>query len=93
MTILHFAVLLLVLCAGTAVVFTRRIQQQVIIQSFFGLTLTILFVVLKAPGVALSAIVVGAVVIPLMYLLALAKIRDQELDEKSAPEKKEGDNA
>ena len=43
--------------------------------SMFGILLGILFFAVQAPDVALSEIVVGAVALPLMILLALAKIR------------------
>ena len=42
--------------------------------SCVGILLAILFFVLQAPDVALSEIVVGAVALPLMVLLSLAKI-------------------
>jgi len=45
------------------------------VASLFGILLAILFFVLQAPDVALSEIVVGAVALPLMILLSLAKIR------------------
>jgi uncharacterized MnhB-related membrane protein len=70
--------LLLTAVAGTAVVVTREPAHQAIVLSVFGLVLAILFVVLQAPDVGLSQLVVGAAVLPLMVLLALAKVRDQE---------------
>jgi energy-converting hydrogenase B subunit D len=74
-TVLLAAVLLLVAAAGTAVVLTRDPLNQSIIASFFGLLLGLAFLVLQAPDVALSQITVGAVALPLMILLALAKVR------------------
>jgi len=38
--------------------------------------LTTLFVVLQAPDVALSALVASVIVVPMMTLLALAKVRN-----------------
>jgi uncharacterized MnhB-related membrane protein len=49
--------------------------RQAMVASFFGILLAILFFVLQAPDVALSEIVVGAVALPLMVLLSLAKVR------------------
>ncbi|MBO0701299.1 MAG: DUF4040 domain-containing protein [Candidatus Dormibacteraeota bacterium] len=63
--------------AGAAVVLTRRPMQQVVVLSFFGLQLAVLFLTFEAPDVALSAIAVSAVALPLMILLALARIRRQ----------------
>ena len=54
---------------------TRDPLRQAMMASFFGILLAILFFVLQAPDVALSEIVVGAVALPLMILLSLAKIR------------------
>jgi energy-converting hydrogenase B subunit D len=74
-TVLLAAVLLLVAAAGTAVVLVRDPLNQAIMASFFGLLLGLAFLVLQAPDVALSQITVGAVALPLMILLALAKVR------------------
>lgn len=43
----------------------------------YGLTLIVLFLVLQAPDVALSAIVVSSVAFPLVLLAALVKDRDR----------------
>ena len=75
MTVLQAAILLLVAGGGTAVVVTRDPLRQAMMASFFGILLAILFFVLQAPDVALSEIVVGAVALPLMILLSLAKVR------------------
>jgi uncharacterized MnhB-related membrane protein len=72
---LEMSVFLLVAAAGTAVVLTRDPLNQAIVASFYGLILGIMFLVYQAPDVALSQIVVGAVALPLMILLALAKVR------------------
>jgi energy-converting hydrogenase B subunit D len=71
---LQILVLLFVLIAGTAVALTRRPLDQTIGLSFYGLVLALMFFVFQAPDVALSQIAIGAVALPLMILLALAKI-------------------
>jgi len=76
-TVLIAVVLLGVAAAGTATVLTRDPLDQAVVASFFGLLLGVAFLVLQAPDVALSQITVGAVALPLMILLALAKIRRQ----------------
>ena len=73
--VLEVCVFLLVAAAGTAVVLTRDPLNQAIVASFYGLILGIMFFVFQAPDVALSQIAVGAVALPLMILLALAKVR------------------
>lgn len=74
-TFLQVIALLLVAAGGTAVVLDRSPLPQAIAASFYGLLLGILFTLFQAPDVALSQIVVGAVALPLMILLALAKTR------------------
>lgn len=75
MLIMHVAVLAMVALAGTGVALTRDPTCQIISVSFFGLILALFFLLMQAPDVALSQVVVGAVALPLMVLLALAKIR------------------
>ncbi len=77
MTVLQVVALLLVAGGGLLVVTTREPLRQSIVVSGYGLLLAILFFVFQAPDVALSQIVVGAVALPLMILLALAKLRGQ----------------
>jgi energy-converting hydrogenase B subunit D len=64
-------------CA-TSVVLARDPLRQALVASIYGLVLGILFFVFQAPDVALSQTVVGAVALPMMILLALAKIRGGE---------------
>jgi uncharacterized MnhB-related membrane protein len=74
---IELAAMLLAVAAGTGVVTTRDPLPQAIAASFYGTVLAVLFLVLQAPDVALSQIVVGAVLFPLMVLTALAKVRSQ----------------
>lgn len=63
--------------AGWLTATTREPTRQAIMASILGLLLAALFFALQAPDVALSEIVVGAGAIPLMLLLAIAKVRSQ----------------
>jgi energy-converting hydrogenase B subunit D len=63
----------MVAIGGTAVVLTRDPKRQAMVLSIFGVILTIFFLVLQAPDVALSELTVGAVALPLMILVAVAK--------------------
>lgn len=65
----------LVAASGTALVLTRKPEHQVIVSGLFGLALTLLFFALHSPDVALAAIVVSAVGLPLMLVMALARVR------------------
>ena len=78
MNVLQLAVLALVAVSATAVVATRDPLRQAMVASIYGLVLGILFFVYQAPDVALSQTVVGAVALPLMILLALAKVKGGE---------------
>jgi energy-converting hydrogenase B subunit D len=78
MSALQAVVLILVAAAGTAVVLTREPLKQAVVAGVFGLLLAILFFLFEAPDVALSQIVVAGVALPLMVLLALARIREDE---------------
>lgn len=73
--IIQIVLLALVAAGGLGVVLTRDPLRQTVVVSVYGLLLALLFFALQAPDVALSAIVVGTVALPLMILLALAKVR------------------
>jgi energy-converting hydrogenase B subunit D len=77
-TAIQLAAFALAALVGSLVVFTRDPLRQAIVVSAYGLSLTVLFVVLQAPDVALSVVGVGVVALPLMILLAVAKIRERE---------------
>jgi uncharacterized MnhB-related membrane protein len=76
-TLLQAGILVFVAVAGAAVVFNREPASQAIVVSFYGLLLGIMFFVFQAPDVGLSQIVVGAVALPLMILLATARVKKQ----------------
>jgi energy-converting hydrogenase B subunit D len=78
MDALQITVLVLVAVGATAVVLTRRHVHQVLVLSVYGVLLAVLFLVFQAPDVALSALTVGAVILPIVLLLALAKTRKRE---------------
>jgi uncharacterized MnhB-related membrane protein len=78
MTALQATALVLVALGGTGVVITRDPLKQAMVAGIFGILLAVLFFVFQAPDVALSQITVGSVALPLMILLALARIRAEE---------------
>jgi energy-converting hydrogenase B subunit D len=75
MDILQVTVLLLVAAGAAVVVRTRERTRLVLVLSGYGLLLAILFFTFQAPDVALSELTVGAVALPLILLLAIAKVR------------------
>jgi energy-converting hydrogenase B subunit D len=71
----QIAALLMVAIGAWAVVAARDPTRQAVVASLYGLTLGILFFSFQAPDVALSNIVIGAVAMPTIILLAIAKTR------------------
>lgn len=78
MSAIRFALLILVASGGLAVVLTREPLRQAMVVGVYGLLLALLFFSFGAPDVALSQIVVSTVALPMMILLALAKVRRHE---------------
>lgn len=70
---LEAVIYILIAVAGTGVVATRDPLPQTIAVSFYGLLVSILFMILHAPDVALSELVIGAAAYPLMVVIAIAK--------------------
>jgi energy-converting hydrogenase B subunit D len=75
MDILQVTALVLVAAGATVVVRTRDRVRLVLVLSVYGMLLAILFFVFQAPDVSLSELTVGAVALPLILLLAIAKVR------------------
>ncbi|HEY4459527.1 MAG TPA: DUF4040 domain-containing protein [Pseudonocardiaceae bacterium] len=75
MIVLAMLMLGLVAVGGTVVVFTRAPARQAITLSVYGVLLSILFLVLAAPDVALSQVAIGSAVVPLMVLLTVRTVR------------------
>ena len=78
MDTLQIVVLVLVAAGALVVVRTKDRVRLVIVLSVYGILLAVLFFAFQAPDVALSEITVGAVALPLILLLAIAKVRKPE---------------
>jgi energy-converting hydrogenase B subunit D len=78
MDALQITLLVLVAAGATAVVLVRRPVQQVLVLSIYGILLAVLFLAFQAPDVTLSELTVGAVALPIILLLTLAKVRKPE---------------
>lgn len=61
--------------AAVLVVRLENLNASVMALSAVGTVLALLFVVLDAPDVAHSQVVVGAIALPILYLLAIGKAR------------------
>ncbi len=75
MTVLILVSVTLVGVTGTLVALTADPHRQALMLAVFGLALTILFVVLQAPDVALSQLLIGGVVVPLMVMLTVRAVQ------------------
>jgi energy-converting hydrogenase B subunit D len=75
MDVLQVTVLVLVAAGATLVVRTKDRVRLVLVLSVYGMLLAILFFVFQAPDVTLSELTVGAVALPLILLLTIAKVR------------------
>ena len=78
MDALQVMVLVLVAAGATAVVLIRAPVRQVLMLSTYGVLLAVLFLAFQAPDVTLSELTVGAVLLPAVLLLTLAKVRKKE---------------
>ena len=81
--------LLLLAVTGAGVVLSRQPVRQVIALAVNGLVLTLLFLVLQAPDVALSEIAVGGAAVPLLFLVALMAVRAGKVEQASDKGRKE----
>jgi energy-converting hydrogenase B subunit D len=89
--VLNFLCLAAVLMAAVLVVTLDNLNASVMALSAVGTLLGLLFVVLHAPDVAHSQVVVGAIALPVLYLLAIGKTRvvvedTSDLGEEGQPE-------
>jgi energy-converting hydrogenase B subunit D len=89
--VLDILCLVAMLVAAVLVVRLENLNAAVMALSAVGTVLALLFVVLDAPDVAHSQVVVGAIALPVLYLLAIGKTRlviddASELGEEGEPE-------
>jgi len=77
MTPLIFIISVLLVFTGSAVILVREPLKQSMAAGIYGMLLSTFFLAVQAPDVALSEIVVGAVLFPLMIVLALVKAKEK----------------
>ncbi len=78
MSTLEIAAFSAVMVLGVLVVLCREPLRQSLVNGIFGMALVVLFMVLQAPDVALSEIVVSTVAFPLILLATIARTRDRQ---------------
>ena len=72
---LQATVFALLALGATAVVLTRDPRRQIVVSGIYGYALVSAFMVLQAPDVALSMLVVSTVAYPVVVLAAIARTR------------------
>jgi energy-converting hydrogenase B subunit D len=82
-----------ILAAGCMVVRIRSLNGAVLALSAVGTILSLLFVVLGAPDDAHSEVVVGAIALPVLYLIAIGKARTDVPDHGELGERGEHTDA
>jgi uncharacterized MnhB-related membrane protein len=85
-SVLQAVLLTLVAITGLITVLTREVVRQTLVASLLSLLLALTFFTVQAPDVALSELVIGSAAVPLMLLLAIAKIREQRAEERESGE-------
>ena len=78
--VLDLLCLAALLAAGVLVVVLDNLSGTVMALSAAGTVLALLFVVLGAPDLAHAEIVVGAIALPVLYLIAIGKLRSDVPD-------------
>lgn len=79
MIILGMGLLVLVGVSAFVIVRTDDVTSQLLALSFYGLLFALVFFVFQAPDVALSQITIGAIILPLMVMLALTRMRYRDV--------------
>ena len=89
--VLDYLCLAVLLASAVLVVHLRNLNGAVMALSALGTVLSLLFVVLGAPDVAHSEVVVGAIALPVLYLIAIGKTRT-DVSESDDLGEQEGDD-
>ncbi len=89
--VLDYLLLAVILASAVLVVRLRNLSGAVMALSAAGTMLSVLFIVLGAPDVAHSEVVVGAIALPVLYLVAIGKVRTDISDQPELNETGERD--
>ena len=89
---LDYLILAVILASSVLVVKLRNLSGAVMAMSAAGTMLSVLFVVLGAPDVAHAEVVVGAIALPVLYLVAIGKARTDITDQPELDEAGERDH-
>lgn len=89
--ILDVLCLAAIVASAVLVMLLRNLNGAVMALSAAGMVMSLLFVVLGAPDVAQSEVVVGAIALPALYLIAIGKVRTAVRDRGELGERGSGD--
>lgn len=89
---LDFSTLAFIAASALLVVRLRNLNGAVMALSALGTMLSLLFVILGAPDDAHSEVVVGAIAMPALYLIAIAKVRTDVYDRGELREEGQSDD-
>jgi len=73
--VIDYLCLAIILASAALVLRIRNLSSAVMGLSALGTVMAVLFVVLGAPDDAQSEVVVGAIALPVLYLIAIGKAR------------------
>jgi uncharacterized MnhB-related membrane protein len=88
--VLDYVCLALIAATTVMVVRLRNLSGAVMALSAVGTVMSLLFIVLGAPDDAHSEIVVGAIALPVLYLVAIGKTRIDVTDSGELGERDDG---
>ena len=77
---LDYLCLAVIVAAAVLVATLRNLSGAVMALSALGTAAAVLFLVLAAPDVAQAEVVVGTIALPVLYLIAIGKIRTDVAD-------------
>jgi energy-converting hydrogenase B subunit D len=86
-TILNVLIMIGIIVSGFLVVVIDDIVPCIIASSVVGTFIAIEFLLLRAPDVAIAEGAVGAVLTPVIFIIALIKIRDKNSEDGNKEEK------
>ncbi|HZZ39032.1 MAG TPA: DUF4040 domain-containing protein [Acidobacteriaceae bacterium] len=90
MMILGVGLLALIAVSAFVIVRTDDVTNQLLALGFYGLLFALMFFLFQAPDVALSQITVGAIALPLMFMLAITRMKHHgELKAERKTEKRD----
>ena len=70
-----FFLVVMMLAAGVGIIFIKNVLNAVIVSSVISLGISIIFVFLAAPDVAITEATIGAALTTVIFIIALSKTK------------------